>query len=105
MGRPLAPCGTYGAYRRHLKRKEPVDDACAAAGVKYREDRKVKAQPPPDKGCPVPVATCPVCGQTTDAEYPYDDVALRFARIRHLASSEPCARIIMEQEKLARIPS
>jgi hypothetical protein len=31
MGRPQAPCGTYSAYRRHLRDHEPVDDACRAA--------------------------------------------------------------------------
>lgn len=30
-GRPKAPCGTDTAYRRHLDRGEPVDDACAEA--------------------------------------------------------------------------
>ncbi|WP_405997964.1 WhiB family transcriptional regulator [Streptomyces sp. NBC_00829] len=33
-GRPareLAPCGTRAAYQRHLRRREPVDDACRAA--------------------------------------------------------------------------
>lgn len=31
MPRPPAPCGTDAAYRRHLRNKEPVDDACRAA--------------------------------------------------------------------------
>lgn len=26
-----APCGTYAAYRRHLRRREPVDEACRLA--------------------------------------------------------------------------
>jgi WhiB family redox-sensing transcriptional regulator len=30
-GRPKSDCGTYAAYRRHLDRGEPVDDACAEA--------------------------------------------------------------------------
>ncbi|MFD4788287.1 WhiB family transcriptional regulator [Streptomyces sp. NPDC058459] len=30
-GRPLAQCGTRGAYQRHLSRGEPVDEACRAA--------------------------------------------------------------------------
>jgi len=29
--RPLRPCGTLAAYRRHLRRGEPIDDACRAA--------------------------------------------------------------------------
>lgn len=30
-GRPLAPCGTPSAYDRHVKNREPIDDACRAA--------------------------------------------------------------------------
>jgi hypothetical protein len=105
MGRPLAPCGTYGAYQRHKKRKETVDPACEQAAIAYRQGRKVQAQPLPTDDRPIPVVTCPVCGRPMSAEFPYDEVALRFARIRHLADSEPCARTIMEQERLARIPS
>lgn len=29
--RQLKPCGTNGAYARHLLRREPIDDACRAA--------------------------------------------------------------------------
>jgi WhiB family redox-sensing transcriptional regulator len=31
-GRPaLSPCGTPAAYRRHLRRQEPIDEACRNA--------------------------------------------------------------------------
>lgn len=30
-GRTLAPCGTRSAYQRHVRNREPVDDACRAA--------------------------------------------------------------------------
>ncbi len=33
--RELRPCGTWAAYRRHLRRCEPVDDACRKAAVAY----------------------------------------------------------------------
>ena len=105
MARPLAPCGTYGAYQRHLKRKEPVDPECRQAASDYRESSKVKAQPPPEDGRPVPTVACPVCGVLGRVEYPYDDVAERMARIRHLADSEPCTRAIVLSERRARIPS
>jgi hypothetical protein len=29
--RPLAPCGTYAAFKRHKRRGEPVDEACRLA--------------------------------------------------------------------------
>ncbi len=39
-GRPPAECGTEPAYQRHLKKNEPVDEACRAAhnahAAKYR---------------------------------------------------------------------
>lgn len=35
MSAPLAPCGTYGAYSRHYKRGEPIDDACRVARNEY----------------------------------------------------------------------
>ncbi|WP_315986209.1 WhiB family transcriptional regulator [Streptomyces sp. adm13(2018)] len=43
-GFPPAPCGTEAAHRRHKRRKETVDEACAAAHAAYldatREARK-----------------------------------------------------------------
>lgn len=35
LAAPLAPCGTWAAYRRHLRRCEPVDDACRKAASAY----------------------------------------------------------------------
>lgn len=32
-GRPPAPCGTRSAYQRHVKKKEPIDDACRKANT------------------------------------------------------------------------
>ena len=41
----LAPCGTFTAYRRHLRREEPVDDACQqAAADEARERRAAKRE-------------------------------------------------------------
>lgn len=39
MPRALAPCGTAAAYRRHKRRGEPVDDACAAAAREQKNSR------------------------------------------------------------------
>lgn len=38
----LLPCGTHGAYERHLRRREPVDDECAAAAAEYERTRRAK---------------------------------------------------------------
>lgn len=45
MTRTLQPCGTYAAYRRHLRHQEPPDDACRAAGTAGRA--KYKRPPHP----------------------------------------------------------
>lgn len=71
MPRPLAPCGTFSAYRRHLRRDELVDDACReAANAEARGRRAAKrekqtvrvpaivsAAPAPDRAVPAPAAT------------------------------------------------
>jgi hypothetical protein len=40
MSTPPAPCGTHAAYTRHLRRKEPVDEACRAARTEYQRNRR-----------------------------------------------------------------
>ena len=50
MPKPPAPCGTKAAYERHLRRKEPVDDACRRANtVSKRQQRDGARRPAPDK--------------------------------------------------------
>ncbi|MGQ4358521.1 WhiB family transcriptional regulator [Streptomyces sp. SAS_272] len=40
-GRPLSPCGTEGGYQRHVRKKEPVDQACKDAhALAHREYRR-----------------------------------------------------------------
>lgn len=36
----LKPCGTPAAYRRHLRNKEPIDEACRVANTLDAADRK-----------------------------------------------------------------
>jgi hypothetical protein len=40
-GRLPAPCGTRSAHSRHVKKGEPIDDACRAA--KREDDRRYRA--------------------------------------------------------------
>jgi len=57
-GKPLSPCGTAGAYERHIRWGEPVDDACRAAH--NARIRKVKAASRAKaKGRPVACGTRP----------------------------------------------
>lgn len=39
MGRPLAPCGSISAYRRHKRLDEPVDEPCAQAARDQKNSR------------------------------------------------------------------
>lgn len=39
MPRPPAPCGTYPAYRRHLRNREAVDEACRRAQREHDSSR------------------------------------------------------------------
>lgn len=36
---PSAPCGTVSAYKRHQRKGEPIDAACAAAWAEYQRKR------------------------------------------------------------------
>ncbi len=40
MTRPLDPCGTIGAHNRHIRNHQPIDDACARAWNKYKDESK-----------------------------------------------------------------
>jgi WhiB family redox-sensing transcriptional regulator len=40
----LVPCGTAAAYRRHIKRKEAVDDECRKAAAEYQRERRKNRQ-------------------------------------------------------------
>lgn len=42
--RHLMPCGTAAAYRRHIRRGEPVDEACAQASRLESAERKTAAR-------------------------------------------------------------
>lgn len=39
----LAPCGTTGAYQRHVRRGEPIDDECREASRLYSANRRKAA--------------------------------------------------------------
>ncbi|MEL5990736.1 hypothetical protein ACOKGD_13905 [Microbacterium phosphatis] len=39
MPRPKSPCGTYSAYQRHLRAKEPIDAACRRAQRDHNANR------------------------------------------------------------------
>ena len=51
-GRELKPCGTWAAYRRHLRRCEPVDDACRKAASAYVTRRRAARKAAQAAGTP-----------------------------------------------------
>lgn len=40
LPRELTPCGTHTAHQRHVRKGEPVDDACLHAERAYQRNRK-----------------------------------------------------------------
>ena len=47
--KPPAPCGTTAAYDRHIRDREPIDDACREAHTEYR--RKIRGRRPQSAKC------------------------------------------------------
>jgi hypothetical protein len=57
--RPLADCGTESAYDRHVRRGEPIDDACRAAHTRASAERRERAKEAPKKREPAKCGTRP----------------------------------------------
>lgn len=56
MPRPPAPCGSYTAYKRHLRKGEPVDDACRrASDERVAEQAAARRWDNPPEPEPTPV--------------------------------------------------
>jgi len=55
MSRPLMPCGTPAAWKRHKRRREPIDDACRNA---LRADSRDRAR---RHRAQAPTGTCKSC--------------------------------------------
>lgn len=69
MPRPKAPCGTYPAYRRHLRLKETVDAACREAQRAHDGKRSTSAEARQQRAMeqpPVPPFVVPPAAQTTE---------------------------------------
>ncbi|WP_086768150.1 hypothetical protein [Streptomyces bobili] len=49
-GQTIAPCGTQSAYTRHVKRGEPIDDACRRANA---EAKRTKGTPTSSRRQPI----------------------------------------------------
>lgn len=87
--RKLAECGTWSAYRRHLRYGEPVDDACReAARAQRRAQRKRDAERKAANAQAVEAASGESVkqlvgyGKTVDVEVPTHEDPLVSARWR-----------------------
>lgn len=49
-GQSIADCGTQSAYTRHVKKGEPIDDACRQANTKAK---RTKGTPTPSRRQPI----------------------------------------------------
>lgn len=54
MPKPTAPCGTKPAYDRHLRNKEPIDDACRRANTVAKRQQRDSARKPSPGAEPEP---------------------------------------------------
>jgi len=115
--RPKAPCGTYSAYKRHLREKTPVDDACAAARDARTEDaaqkrRAAKSEPrilsivtAAPKSPPAPPADPdPDPEELTQVQILREGLAAVRAAITVVRSNDPArlAPLLKEQREIAR---
>jgi hypothetical protein len=107
MPRPKAPCGTYSAYKRHLRDGSPVDPACEAA--RNARTEQVAAQRKAAKAGK-PVLTLVATADSSEGT-PYRRVdvlreGLEVVRdaIRAVAQTEPArlAPLLKEQREIAR---
>lgn len=108
MPRPKAPCGTYSAYKRHLRDGSPVDAACAAA----RDERtqSVAAERSAKKFAASPVLTLVPADPVADekrmqrAEVLREGLDVVRAAIAVVKLSEPArlAPLLKEQREIAR---
>lgn len=102
MPRPLAPCGTYSAYRRHKNRSEEIDAACRQAARDeanrraIQRRRGVKPAPSPDglvDGADSPADLSPL----EDAR----DALLRIRKVMDHAETPPSALPGLSKERRA----
>lgn len=70
MPRELKPCGTAAAYRRHVRRGEPVDELCAQAARDQKNGRVAER-----RGRVGDVVTLAVVDSPVEPDGPIDELA------------------------------
>ncbi len=96
MPRPPAPCGTESAYKRHMRKKEPVDDACRAAMRRAANERAGRDE---DAADPRPVVALPG-GAVAMPAAPTGDVDARAELLANMALVKRAMEAIAEADPL-----
>jgi len=99
----LHPCGTYAAYKRHVRTGTPIDDLCAQAGRDEKNNRLAAARVQSAAVVTLAVAVEPVVDSVDELEE-----CLENLRIVRAAMSEAPANSIAglskrREELVARI--
>ena len=99
----LHPCGTYAAYKRHVRTGTPIDDLCAQAGRDEKNNRLAAARVQSAAVVTLAVAVEPVVDSVDELEE-----CLEYLRIVRAARSEAPANSIAglskrREELVARI--
>lgn len=96
MPRPPAPCGTESAYKRHMRKKEPVDAACRAAMQRAARERAGRDD---DGADPRPVAVLPG-GSVEMPAAPKGDVDARAELLANMALVKKAMEAIAEVDPM-----
>lgn len=109
MPRPPAPCGTYPAYRRHLRRGERVDAKCRAAQKAHDGGRSTSAPARAQRAKPnakavepaAPVVPTPLTdeGHISRLEVLKELLELQRALLPELRKSDPRSAYLLMREQ------
>ena len=102
MPRPLAPCGTYSAYRRHKNRSEEIDAACRQA-ARDEANRRAIQRRRGVKPAPGPDGLADGADSTADLSPLEDarDALLRIRKVMDHAETPPSALPGLSKERRA----
>ncbi|WP_291053705.1 hypothetical protein [Herbiconiux sp.] len=111
MPPPRAACGTYGAYRRHLKHGEKVDAACRAAQKEHDGGRSTSAparaaraaakKPPADETPPAPPTPTPTTadGHVSRVEVLKEMLEDSRTLVKALMKTDPARAYLQQREQ------
>lgn len=96
MPRELAKCGTRAAYNRHIRRGEPVDEACREANAAYQRGKSGRAQ---DAERSAPIVALPG-GSVEMPVAPAGDVDARAELLANMALVKKAMEAIVDADPM-----